>query len=178
MIDASDNAQKHEYLRYFGDMRFKQLTLLMGFMSVAVGGIVAVGRKSFIPGVDLQWVIAAIGLLFTSMLWIMEVRSTVAWSEVKSATAVTGPFYEYFFPSFINATSVVLGFYMVIYAFWAYCIFVLASKIFLNIVSICMFAILVVISVVNYSHCIKITRQRKGNCEPVVPADSQGGSAV
>jgi hypothetical protein len=178
MIDASDNAQKHEYLRYFGDMRFKQLTLLMGFMSVAVGGIVAVGRKSFIPGVDLQWVIAAIGLLFTSMLWIMEVRSTVAWSEVKSATAVTWPFYKYFFPLFINATFVVLGFYMAIYVFWSYCIFVIASKIFLCIVPICMFAILVVISVVNYSHCIKITRQRKGNCEPVVPADSQGGSAV
>ena len=158
MIDASDDAQKHEYLRYFGDMRFKQLTLFMGFMSVAVGGIVAVGDKSVIPGVNLRLVIAAIGLLFTSMLWVMEVRSTVAWSEVKSATAVTWPFYKYFFPLFINATSVVLGFYMVIYVFWAYCIFVLASKIFLSIVLICMFAILVVISVVNYSHCIKITR--------------------
>jgi hypothetical protein len=117
MNSTSDDDQKHEYLRHFGEMRFKQLSLLMGFMSVAVAGIVAIGNKTIIPGADLRLLISIVGLLFTSMLWVMEVRSTVAWSEVKSSTAVNWPFYKHFFPLFINATSVVLGFYMAIFLF-------------------------------------------------------------
>ena len=159
MIETHEEIQKHEYIRHFGDMRFKQLTLLMGFMSVAVGGMAAVGNKDVIPNMNIRLVISVIGILFTSMLWIMEVRSTVVWSEVRSAIKVTWPFYNYFFPPLINATSAVLGFYMTIYAFWGYCLFGLASKAWVYIAVILIFILLTTISFFNYRHCIKIQRK-------------------
>ena len=67
--DATARTQIAENLRFFADMRFKQLTLLIAATSAAGYGLAA--YSSF------RWWMALAAMFFTGCLWLMEVRSTL-----------------------------------------------------------------------------------------------------
>jgi hypothetical protein len=62
-------SQLAENMRFFADMRFKQLTLFMAAMTAVGTGII----ESF----QYRWWIALGGLCITAVIWVMEVRSTM-----------------------------------------------------------------------------------------------------
>jgi len=66
-----DNNFYVENMRFYGNMRFKQLTLLMAGMTVAGAAVVQhPAARTLVP-------LVAMG--FTALLWIMEVRSSLHW---------------------------------------------------------------------------------------------------
>ena len=66
-------------MRFYGDMRFKQLTLFMAWLTISVGGVAQFGETQIVNGTQLKGVIAVASMLFTAVLWIMEVRSSLYW---------------------------------------------------------------------------------------------------
>jgi hypothetical protein len=70
-IKLSDTmlSQLAENMRFYGDMRFRQLTLFMAAMTAVAGGIVG--------SIQYRWWIALGGLCITAVIWVMEVRSTI-----------------------------------------------------------------------------------------------------
>jgi ADP-ribose pyrophosphatase len=72
VVDNSDDRDCYaENMRFYGDMRFKQLTLLMAGMTLAGAAVVQY------PAVRTLVPVVAMG--FTALLWIMEVRSSLHW---------------------------------------------------------------------------------------------------
>ena len=66
-------------MRYYGEMRFKQLTLLLAWFTV-VGAVIFLKNKQIENlSFSIEIVLANASLLICSVLWIMEIRSTIYW---------------------------------------------------------------------------------------------------
>jgi hypothetical protein len=102
-------SQLAETYRFYGDMRFKQLTLFMAAMTAAIGGV-----RQFPED---RWWIGLAGLLFTAVMWIMEVRSTVNAIETHDAVRELFPRQRKFWP-LLNASYAVLLLHIAFYVFW------------------------------------------------------------
>ncbi len=108
-----------ENMRFYGDMRFKQLTLLLAAMTAAGGGVISK------EGMNYRWWIALGALCLTGMMWVMEVRSSLHGIE---AGRLAGEFWpglggKVFLPR-LNATLVVALLHLGFYAFWLGCMYV------------------------------------------------------
>ena len=69
MNDDTRLSQLAENHRFFGDMRFKQLTLFMAAMTTAAAGVMQ------FPGH--RWWIALSALFVTAVMWVIEVRAAL-----------------------------------------------------------------------------------------------------
>jgi len=67
-----------ENMRFYGNMRFKQLTLLMAWLPFAGYGYLKYGMCDIGP-LKVNQIIAFWSLFFVAVLWIMEMRSTLSW---------------------------------------------------------------------------------------------------
>jgi len=105
--------QQGENYRFYGDMRFKQLTLFMAAMTAAISGI---GQAN----ID-QWWLALASLSFTAVMWIMEVRSTVnaivIHDAIRKELPQLFPEQRKFWP-FLNASFAVVLLHAAFYMFW------------------------------------------------------------
>lgn len=108
----------HEFMRFYGDMRFKQLA----FYGVLAGLLVNAMRATDSSGISSQQ-IALGGLVVTAVAWVMEVRSTkqwVSWKMLGSGEAASGSSVPVAagLVLWLNATNAVLVFYALAYLFW------------------------------------------------------------
>jgi hypothetical protein len=109
-------------IRFYGDMRFKQLTLLMAVISLAWAAITNADDPE--PLVfDLQArVLVAIGAaLFTLVLWAMEVSSTVYAIENRKKASDLWPRRASRCRMLrqVTATNAVLVLHILLYGFWS-----------------------------------------------------------
>jgi hypothetical protein len=108
-----------ENLRFYGDMRFKQLTLLMAWLTLAGAGVVERGTLELIPSVPVRVIIACVSMLFTAVLWVMEVRATLYWrTHHRAIGRELCPEPEKPFWGLLRATNVVLFVYAGVYILW------------------------------------------------------------
>jgi hypothetical protein len=111
--DQGTLSQLAENYRFYGDMRFKQLTLFMAAMSAAIGGV--------IQSPDNRWSVGLAALFVTAVMWTMEVRSTVNAIANHDALRKEQPS---FFPNvnrfwpWLNASFAVLSLHIAFYGFW------------------------------------------------------------
>ena len=105
-VKLSELAETH---RFYGDMRFKQLTLFMAAMSAAIGGVHEFPNE--------RWWLAVAGLFFTGVMWIMEVRSTAYSIGLHSAAPELLPRQKFFWP-LLNSSFAVLSLHVAFYLFW------------------------------------------------------------
>jgi hypothetical protein len=77
-LDVEMYKQACENSRFYGDMRFKQLTLF----GVICGLLLNALKDASVPNKILT--IAAIGMIATTVIWIMEVRSFGHWLKAAS----------------------------------------------------------------------------------------------
>jgi len=136
-------AQLAENMRFYGDMRFKQLTLFMAAMTAVTGGIGQYPRY--------RWWIALAGVCITAAMWVMEVRSTLnfvaAHNEVPQlwVRSTSKPF------PWLTATSVVLLLHIGFYAFWLGCVKVWGQHAHISFwVGVIVGVMLLVFSIGNY----------------------------
>jgi hypothetical protein len=115
MNDDTRLAQLTENMRFYGDMRFKQLTLFMAAMTVATGRIIDHPAH--------RWWIALAALFITSVMWIMETRSTLY------ALALHNEIGDAFWPRpqvklfrWLGSSFAVLMLHASFYSFWLGCI--------------------------------------------------------
>jgi hypothetical protein len=117
IIDETRLTQLAENYRFFGDMRFKQLTLFIAAMTAVIGGIFQASTY--------RWWLAVAGLFITGVMWVMEVRSTMNAVAIHDALLATNrdffPTQRKFWP-WLNASFAVLLLHVAFYVFWLLCI--------------------------------------------------------
>lgn len=103
-----------ENMRFYGDMRFKQLSLFLAAMTAAGGGIAQLSAY--------RWWIALAALYVTAVLWVMETRSSLYGIANGKAAAGFWPRPQRMLFPWLSATLVVFFLYVGFYAFWLRCI--------------------------------------------------------
>ena len=112
MNDETRLSQLAENMRFYGDMRFKQLTLFMAAMTAVGGGVV--GSSQY------RWWIALGGLCITAVMWVMEIRSTINFNAVHKCAPELWPRAQSKLFRLLTASHAVLLLYVGFYAFWLY----------------------------------------------------------
>ena len=108
--DATVMSELAENMRFYGDMRFKQLTLFMAAMTAAAAGI----KQDF----EHRWWIALGALFITAVMWVMEVRSSIHFFAIheKAPRLWPNPQPKHF--RWLTATLAVWLLHVAFYAFW------------------------------------------------------------
>lgn len=110
---SDDDGRYDEYYRFYGDMRFKQLTLFMAAMSAAGAGVMQFSGS--------RWWIALGALFVTGVMWVIEVRATLA--AIAAHDEMTKLFgSRKIFWRWINSSFAVLLLHVGFYALWLRCI--------------------------------------------------------
>lgn len=123
--------QLAQTIRHYGDMRFKQLTLLMAGVPFLAAGI-AIRNYSTIKvlsWLELRGAVPFLGMLFTAVVWVMEVRSTILYNAARAHAKETNPSPNFrrfrklnlFLHRCLNATTAVFALYISLYVAWWYC---------------------------------------------------------
>ena len=149
-VDEVARTQWAENGRFYSDGRFKQLTLFVGGLTLAGAGIAQYRDVVITPGITMGVVLAQASMLFTAVMWVLEVRfallSVANWRRVPDLApqiAIRGF-------SWLNGTTAVGALKCVAYgSFWS------CAKIWgLNRLSLAIWAavgmVLVVFTVVAY----------------------------
>ena len=108
-------------LRFYGDMRFKQLTLFSGAMAAFGTGIARDSGTMLTLGISFRFAIAIAGLLFTTVIWVMEVRSSAYWAAMRGQASSIWPRPLDTHWRLLNATNAVVLFYAASFCFWLKC---------------------------------------------------------
>jgi heme/copper-type cytochrome/quinol oxidase subunit 4 len=154
--------QLGENLRFYGDMRFKQLTLLIALLSLIGAGVSQFGDKTLIDSIKTKEVLAIAGMLFTGVLWIMEVRSSIYWAAHREHARDLWPSPNNVRLSWLNASNSVLVLYLSIFAFWSVCAHFWISNILITVASAFAGFILLLFSILNYIYLWHHKDERKG----------------
>lgn len=134
--------QLGENMRFYSDMRFKQLTLLMAAMTAVGAGVAQYP--------DFKVALAIAGMLFTSVMWVMEVRSTLHFIAVRErAPDLWPPGVPTILP-WLNATNAVLFLHIAFYGFWFSCAARWYRGILLRGLGIALGVLLLTFSIANY----------------------------
>jgi hypothetical protein len=135
-------SQLAENHRFFGDMRFKQLTLFMAAMSAAGAGVVQFTA--------IRWWIALGALFVTGVMWVVEVRATLAGIAAHNAIPELFPSRKIFWP-WINSSWAVLLLHIGFYVLWLACIRAWGPSARVSFcIGILVGLVLLIFSIVNY----------------------------
>lgn len=118
--DDVRRAQLAENLRFYGEMRFKQLTLLMAVMTLVGAAVVQGGNKMLTDRISVNTAAASLALLFTAVMWVMEIRAVLHWNVLREAVPDLWPRPRNGWPIF-SATAAVMMLYVGLYGSWLYC---------------------------------------------------------
>jgi len=113
--------QLGQNMRFYGDMRFKQLTLFLGASSLFIAGVGQYQNIDFPRGLKLKAVISIAGILFTSVMWVMEVRSTVSFFATRELAEDLWPRAKPARFIWLNSTNAVLSLHIASFCFWYWC---------------------------------------------------------
>ncbi len=108
-----------ENVRFYGDMRFKQLTLLSVGIGAAFSGLATDPEKIIVGSIKFALGMPLLALIFVAVLWVMEVRSTVYCFLNQNMTKRLWPVPKGRMSAF-RATYAVLALHVVLYLGWMY----------------------------------------------------------
>lgn len=123
MNEETRLSQLTENMRFYGDMRFKQLTLFAGAMTVLGAGLAEHAHAMLTPMLSLRFAVALIGLLVTSVFWVMEIRSSLFWVAIREELQgyQLWPRPKTRLWGWMNATNAILSLHAASYLFWLLC---------------------------------------------------------
>lgn len=139
-----------ENLRFHVDMRFKQLTLFVAFLSISAAGIGAYGDKFLFRGAKVSEVISLAGIVFTTVFLTMEVRSHLYWKMHHAEAPELWPSPKNPFLRYVNSTYAVAFLYLAIQLFWSYAAHKIFHSCFVSLMTLMVFVFSFVYSTVNY----------------------------
>jgi hypothetical protein len=142
MNDDIRLAQFAENMRFYGDMRFKILTLFLAAMTAVAGGIGQYPQH--------RWWLALAGVCITAAMRVMEVRSTLNFVALHNQTPELWLRSSSKLFPWLTATSVVLVLHVGFYAFWLGCLRVWCHTCVSFCLGVTVGVILLIFSIVNY----------------------------
>lgn len=138
-------------MRFYGEMRFKQLTLLLAWLSiVGVGVSQQFGEKAIISGIKLKLLLASASMLVVAVLWIMEISATLYWIAHREAFPSLWPQPKRFGINWLNASNAVLLLYIVVFGFWYWCAWQWSCGLLVKILGGLLGVVLLLFSCINY----------------------------
>jgi len=120
-ILSSPKDQFSENVRFYSEMRFKQLTLLLAALAIVGVGITQNNVENIIGTWNGRSLLSLFSILFTAVMWVMEVRATQYWVENRKRVEENFPHPKvHRFLWWLDATNAVLLFYLAIFSFWIF----------------------------------------------------------
>jgi hypothetical protein len=143
-MDNDDHSQTQlgENLRFYGDMRFKQLTLLMAAMTALGAGIAQYA--------NLRGALAAVGMFFVGVMWVMEVRSTLYFNATREVAPQLWPRPPRAALHWLSATNAVLILHAAFYGLWLWCVAQWLSDVVLEVLGAALGVLFLVFTVTSY----------------------------
>jgi hypothetical protein len=121
MTKETKFTQLAENMRFYADMRFKQIGVLTAVLTVAAAGAVQFPSTMLAGQTSVRTVLASFALLLTAVVWIMEVRSTLFWTAHRDEAADLWPAPPGAPFPWLTATNALLVLYASVYGFWLFC---------------------------------------------------------
>lgn len=119
--DEVTHTQLAENMRFYADMRFKQLTLLIAWLTLAGAGVAQYGEKLLVGSLCVRQALAVSAVIFVGVLWVMEIRASLYWRAHREKAPELWPRPEKDPLSWVNATNALFLFHIGVYLFWLYC---------------------------------------------------------
>ncbi len=110
--------QLAENMRFYGDMRFKQLTVWLAGMTVFAAGAVQFQSSYLAPSLSVREALAVAATIFTSVVWIMEVSSTMYFVANRQTAPHLWPRSSSKIGRVFSATNAILLLYVGTYGAW------------------------------------------------------------
>lgn len=110
--------QMAENMRFYADVRFKQVTLLFAWLAIAGAGIVHSGGQYLVADWSVKQAVAACSLLITAVLWVNEIKAASFWCAHNNRMPDVWPRPPKHILSFISGTWATSGMYAVLYLAW------------------------------------------------------------
>ena len=118
-LDDLTRTQLAENLRFYGDSRFKQLTLFIGGLTVIAAGMAHQPDVLVACAITFRMALSVAGMLFTAVMWVIEVRAAVCWWTIWHHVPELWPRPRTPYFSWLTATHAVALLKVVSYfAFW------------------------------------------------------------
>jgi len=143
-----------ENMSFYGDMLFKQLTLLMGGVTVIGAGIAEYPNVNLFDSLCVRAALAMVGMLFTGAMWVMEISSSTYWvahrEEARTLLGTTPwPRPAKRIPG-LTATNAVLALHFAFFWFWFWCATKWYPRCLPLVLGVLFGILLAVFSVLNY----------------------------
>jgi hypothetical protein len=118
MTDDVRRTQLAENMRFYADMRFKQLTLFLAGLTLAAGGVAQYGTHQLVRAITIQQAVAVAAALLTAVMWVMELRASIYWRVHREEVPDLWPRPKGDPFALLNATNSLLVLHLTIYSFW------------------------------------------------------------
>jgi hypothetical protein len=154
-VTSNDDVRRQqlaENMRFYGDMRFKQLTLLMAWLSLVGGGVAQYGSINLVGETNVRQVLALSAVFFTIVMWVMEVRSTIQWVAHRDAAPELWPRPTNDPFRLVNSTNAVLIFHFGVCSFWLWCAYRWNANCVLATILGLLMLLVSVFSIYHYRH--------------------------
>jgi hypothetical protein len=149
MRKLKNDDQLVQNMRFYGELRLKQFTLFLTWLTIVGVAIVQGGERIIILETSLKLMLAFASMLVCGILWIMEISSTLYWKVHREKCVEKWPKPKIKM-AFINATNAVLILYIWNYAFGLVCSYSWGGKYYLSILFGLFGILLLVFSMINY----------------------------
>ncbi len=117
-MDDTTRKSIADNMRFYGDARFKQLTLFLTWMTLLAGGFFQFGDKQFAVDMGLLYAIPTYSMLVICLFWILEVRSTLYWRAHRDRSPDLWPSPPKDSWRALNASNAILWLYLTTYIAW------------------------------------------------------------
>jgi hypothetical protein len=116
--NADQNMNLEENIRFSADMGFNQLTLFFAGLTVSAAGAAQYWIAILLGSITVRAVAAGFELLFTALMWVMEVKSTEYAIAHLDLAGDRWPHPISHSQDFINSIDAILVLYLTVYCFW------------------------------------------------------------
>jgi len=142
-------------MRFFGELRFKQLTLLMAVLGISAAAVFQNPDRELVGWLTVRGAVASFVMLFTGVTWIMEVRSTTHWMVHRKAAPEVWPRHSSRYFAWLNSTNAVAVFLACVYGFAFNCAWTWGLPRILRLAFGLLGVLLAVFTIVEYSPLIR-----------------------
>ena len=138
-------------MRFYGELRFKQLALYLAWITIAVAGISQYGSTIIFHNTPLKLLVSFASMFITFIIWTMEISSTLYWvvHREKQNSDKKWPKPDFKF-KIINSTNAIICFYTVNYLFWLFTAFIWEGHFIFLIIYTILFIFQVINTGLNY----------------------------
>ena len=155
-MEKQKNEQLVETARFYGDMRFKQFTLFLAWLSIVGAGIVYGGEYVILCEIKLKLLLALASIIMTGIFWIMEISSSIYWvanrEACKDVWKLPSPKSKFIktINKIISTTNAMLILFIINYILWIVCAYNWGLNRVVFIVLIFIGLLIFLYSILNY----------------------------